>query len=405
MGGANWMGGAELSKNLVLAANEVISMKGQQKDIEVVLLGGNLAELKSRLNISETAARQLSGMPWPPQFCYEEPPPWRAVPKLSRWFFGSWPNAEEQQRRHETKMLANEDFDFVYGLAEAPLSEAITSGGWIPDLQHCEFPDLFSNEECESRDQWIEASCREHDLIVFSSRHAREGFRNHFPRLDANTRTSVLPFRVGIDEQIFEKGPSRVAEQYGLPSEFLLVCNQFWKHKNHFVILDALSRLKEMGISPVVAMTGRLYDYRHPNYVDDLLRAVQERGLHGSVRLLGLIPKEDQLRLMTEAKAVIQPSLFEGWNTCVEECHALGTHMFLSDIPVHREQQPPCSHYFDPEDSEALGRLMSMPVPSVDLGSLEALKKYRNLFLEFGERFLEISGATNASSSEARIRS
>lgn len=395
LGGANWIGGAELSKNLVLAANEVISERKWQ-DLEVTLLGGNLAELKARLNVDESFASQLSSMPWPPEFSYKEPPPWRSIPKISRWLFGKWPDVDKQRRLHEAEALIHGGFKFVYGLAEAPRTEEVISGGWIPDLQHCEFPELFSSEECESRDRWIEDSCRDHEFIVFSSQHALTGFRSHFSHLRDVTKTFVLPFRVRIDKQIFLKENRPVASRYGLPPEFFLVCNQLWKHKNHLVILEALSSLKKSGRLPVVAMTGRLHDYRNPDYVDDFLRAVHERGLHDSVRLLGLIPKEDQLSLLSEAQAVIQPSLFEGWNTCVEECHALGSTLFLSDIPVHREQEPPGARYFDPLNPDSLAELMR----SSDLlrmsSPLAALNDYEKLFRDFGEQFLKLTGASVA---------
>ena len=58
------------------------------------------------------------------------------------------------------------------------------------------------------------------------------------------------------------------------------------------------------------------------------------------------------------AVAVIQPSLFEGWSTVVEDARALGKTMALSDISVHREQGPPHSAYFDPHAPEELAALM-----------------------------------------------
>ena len=42
------------------------------------------------------------------------------------------------------------------------------------------------------------------------------------------------------------------------------------------------------------------------------------------ISILGFISRQDQLSLMRDAIAVIQPSLFEGWSTVVEDCKAIG---------------------------------------------------------------------------------
>jgi hypothetical protein len=73
---------------------------------------------------------------------------------------------------------------------------------------------------------------------------------------------------------------------------------------------------------------------------------------------LGLIDFKDVVCLLRYAKAVINPSLFEGWSTTVEECKSIGKNMILSNIRVHREQNPPDSVYFDPHNSQELASIM-----------------------------------------------
>ena len=50
----------------------------------------------------------------------------------------------------------------------------------------------------------------------------------------------------------------------------------------------------------------------------------------------------------------MQPSLFEGWSTVVEDAKCLNKFIFLSDLPVHREQNPANVCFFDPYDEDAL---------------------------------------------------
>jgi glycosyltransferase involved in cell wall biosynthesis len=54
--------------------------------------------------------------------------------------------------------------------------------------------------------------------------------------------------------------------------------------------------------------------------------------------------------------AVLQPSLFEGWSTVVEDARVVGRPVILSDIAVHREQNPPGARFFAGESAVALAR-------------------------------------------------
>ena len=73
---------------------------------------------------------------------------------------------------------------------------------------------------------------------------------------------------------------------------------------------------------------------------------------------MGLVPKFDQIQLMRRSIAVVQPSLFEGWSTLVEDARLLGKPMILSNLPVHLEQNPPYSAFFEVNSPEDLAKLL-----------------------------------------------
>jgi glycosyltransferase involved in cell wall biosynthesis len=130
--------------------------------------------------------------------------------------------------------------------------------------------------------------------------------------------------------------------------------NQFWRHKNHAVVIDALAAAGRRGTPVHVVLTGKGEDYRAPGYYDELMQRVSRLGLDASFRHLGVVAFSDLMGLMRDAVAMINPSLFEGWSTTVEEARSLGKLAILSDIDVHREQAPPGAQYFAARDSEAL---------------------------------------------------
>jgi glycosyltransferase involved in cell wall biosynthesis len=112
--------------------------------------------------------------------------------------------------------------------------------------------------------------------------------------------------------------------------------------------------------------------------------------------VLGLVSREFQIALFRRALAVVQPSLFEGWSTVVEDARVLGKTALLSDIPVHREQSPPDCSFFPPKSAEALADLLAEKWMTLEPGpDLEREQQARQRALEriqrVGERFLEIA--------------
>ena len=82
---------------------------------------------------------------------------------------------------------------------------------------------------------------------------------------------------------------------------------------------------------------------------------------------MGLIPRDEQLFLMKHAQAVLQPSLFEGWSTVIEDARSLQAPVIASNLPVNVEQLGPKGNYFKPHDDETLAeKLKDYPVRNLD---------------------------------------
>jgi glycosyltransferase involved in cell wall biosynthesis len=90
-----------------------------------------------------------------------------------------------------------------------------------------------------------------------------------------------------------------------------------------------------------------------------LMRRVAELGIEEMFRPLGLVPYRDIMSLLRWSVAVINPSLFEGWSTTVEEAKSMGKTVILSDIPTHREQSPDRGKYFSPHSPAQLATLLT----------------------------------------------
>jgi glycosyltransferase involved in cell wall biosynthesis len=126
------------------------------------------------------------------------------------------------------------------------------------------------------------------------------------------------------------------------------------------------------------------------SYVDNLLSFIKDNNLETNIKTLGLIDYDDVLCLMEESLAVVNPSLFEGWSSIVEESKSIGKRVVLSNIPVHVEQNPKNSFYFDPKNTLELSNVLEKiwSLKDEEFYSCDSTLNQRTL--EFGQKYSNI---------------
>ncbi|SDB21973.1 Glycosyltransferase involved in cell wall bisynthesis [Flavobacteriaceae bacterium MAR_2010_188] len=274
--------------------------------------------------------------------------------------------------------------DFIYPRPLNNLAINSPEVHWIPDFQEVYLPQFFSEVELKERKVYQQKVADEASLIVFSSRDSYNDFQRLYPK--AKSRTFILPFAV-IHPDITVMKIDELRKKYGLPKRYFLLPNQFWAHKNHITVLRAAKLLKEKNKDFMIAMTGSKDDYRNKDVFGDLHRYIEENNLENNIKSLGFIPRLEQLCLFKNAIAIIQPSLFEGWSTVVEDAKALKKFLVLSDIDVHREQIKENAIFFDPLDEVDLKSKLSLFLVN-DPNIVEI--DYQNNIRGFGERIVEL---------------
>lgn len=232
---------------------------------------------------------------------------------------------------------------------------------WIPDFQYIHYPDLFGEETVSINKKYhrylAKRSCK---MILSSHDCAMDYYVNYKPDLNS---VYVVPFVSYIEHEVrhIRQEEKRILSKYGLKAEtYVCVSNQFWQHKNHIIVLKAMKILysKEKSFGLNFVFTGQMEERRNADYIRHIkLMFENEIVKHHSI-VLGVIEREEQLALMKNAKFIIQPSLFEGWGTVLEDAKVLDKTVLLSDIPVHREQMYDKCVLFDPYDAEELARLI-----------------------------------------------
>ena len=232
---------------------------------------------------------------------------------------------------------------------------------WVPDFQHRHLRKMFGFKSYWRREIGLRAQILSGRHFMLSSEDARRDCERFYP--STRGRTHVVRFAIPSPQGITFADARATADLYGLPDIFFYLPNQFWSHKNHECVIEALRLLKAKGSRVVIAASGLQDDPRNPRHTLRLKALIREYGLDQNFLLLGLIPHQHVLALMRASSALINPSEFEGWSTTVEEAKAAGTPMILSSLRVHREQAQTNALYFDASSPEQLASILETFVP------------------------------------------
>jgi glycosyltransferase involved in cell wall biosynthesis len=243
---------------------------------------------------------------------------------------------------------------------------------WFPDFQHRRLPQLFSPAARWRRDLGFRAQILSGRAIMLSSESALRDCQRFYPR--STNEISVIRFATQPAPDLLTANPPDIVARYGLPPKYFYLPNQFWRHKNHQVVVDALVLQRERGSDIVVAASGGPGDAREPDYFSNMMKRVESLGLEKNFRYLGMIPLEHVYALLRASMALINPSRFEGWSTAVEEAKSFGVPMILSDIDVHREQTGGTARYFGADDPETLAGHLSDVTKAAGLGVVRDLR-------------------------------
>jgi glycosyltransferase involved in cell wall biosynthesis len=175
----------------------------------------------------------------------------------------------------------------------------------LHDLQHVELPSFFSRGERAYRRFAYNGATRGADVVVTPSAHAKE----------------MAVERLGLDPERVVVAPHGVDHARFSPAEterkpFLLYPANLWPHKNHTRLLEALARAES---DLELVLTGNDYGRR-----DELLAQADRLGVGGRVRHLGFVAHDELPALMRSARAMIFPSLYEGFGQPPLEAMACG---------------------------------------------------------------------------------
>ncbi|MDA7472641.1 glycosyltransferase [Candidatus Pelagibacter ubique] len=124
----------------------------------------------------------------------------------------------------------------------------------------------------------------------------------------------------------------------------------FWAHKNHIYILEALNILKkENSLSIGAIFSGS--DMGNLSYIKSMTKIMN---LEDRVRFVGFVSDEELISLYSNSVALVMPTYFGPTNIPPLEAFKLNVPVLYSDIPGLREQAGKAALFLDLNDPKSL---------------------------------------------------
>lgn len=239
--------------------------------------------------------------------------------------------------------------------------------GYIADFQHKRLPQFFTERECAKRNRAFKHMLNSADAVIVNAKDVAKDIDRYYSNRRA--RVFTMPFSPSPSTDAFSVPPKDAALRYNVRGPYFMICNQFWKHKDHDTAFKAFAAISNRHPDLLLVCTGATSDYRFPGYFDRLIHQASRMGVADRILTLGLIPKLDQLALLRGAVALVQPTLFEGGpgGGAVYDAVALGARSIVSDIPVNTEIDEPSITYFKAGDVGALAIAMEATLAACDV--------------------------------------
>ncbi|MBD3750370.1 MAG: glycosyltransferase [Sphingobacteriales bacterium] len=228
---------------------------------------------------------------------------------------------------------------------------------WLVDFNNLAFP-MFYDDKGVYMTLYQKKLTESTQTIVLSSNSLFDELKHYYPNF--KNKVKILRFACSLPN-LSKIDANSIKEKHKVDKPYFMSPNQFWEHKNQIVVLKAIKILKEKRpeLKFKVLFTGSLSVNRGKGlYIEKLRSSIYEYEIEDYVQFLGVLERKEQLILMKESLSLIQPSLYEGWSTLVEEAKALNKFILLSNLPVHQEQIQENCYFFEPHNDLTLSELM-----------------------------------------------
>lgn len=184
-------------------------------------------------------------------------------------------------------------------------------------------------------------------------------------KIDIADHLEIEPERItvtylGVDERFHPKRGAEndelVRQKYDLPEEFVLYLGSFDRRKNVNTLLLAWTYAgPSLSEQLPLVLAGRLPPQWKPPLFPDLKSYAKELDVERYLLWLGAVEEADKPALYRLAKAVVFPSIYEGFGLPVLEAMASGTPVIAGNQSSIPEVAGEAAYLVDPTDARTMG--------------------------------------------------
>lgn len=272
-------------------------------------------------------------------------------------------------------------------------SSAIPSLPIIWDFQETHNPSLFSFKDRVLR-KFNTIMCSIHaNKVILGGFHCLKDYKKIIKKKNNNAVILSQPAFIKKFNLISKKF---IVDKFKIyKNKFFYLPNQFWLHKNHFVVLKAIKYARDKYQKELcIVSSGLTYDRRFPKHFENIKKYIRKNGLFNNFIILNTIKFNDLLNLMYHSIALINPSKSEGWSNTVEQGKSLEKIIILSKIPAHIEQNPKKSYFFNFDDHKKLTEILIKCMKNHDFNetnNYQRIKKNNKIkAVKFANNYLNI---------------
>jgi len=228
----------------------------------------------------------------------------------------------------------------------------------LHDLTHLHYPATQPPARLKEIERRLGDGVQQARLILTDSQFVADEARDYFglPR----ERFVVAP--LGVASRFHPRQPQALQQAlkpHGLqPQAYFLCVGTLEPRKNLTLALRAHAELPEQIRQRYPLLIVGMAGWEQGLFSETLRKALAS----GHVRLLGYLPDEQVAQLVAGARALVFPSLYEGFGLPVLEAMASGTPVVLTRRSAMPEVAGEAGTYIEPQDvdgmSQAMGRLI-----------------------------------------------
>ncbi len=212
----------------------------------------------------------------------------------------------------------------------------------VYDLQYRAYPQFFAVEDAVQRERAFTEACRHATALATIS---------DFSRATAIAECGLEPGKIRTIHLRLPAGREQahggdLLGRLGLAQQgYLVYPANFWRHKNHEMLLAAFAMARRDGLphDMKLVLTGAPGDRQ-----EWIRRSAREMSLAGQVVFPGFVPEDELATLVARSRALVFPSLYEGFGLPVVEAMALGIPVACSNTTALPEVAGDAALLFDP---------------------------------------------------------